>query len=384
MMAGSIPSRTSAWGRCFTKRTAGALHFSQVPINQVGLYFSARTRDWMAREKPATYFQAFQGAHKACVLEHLPFGVLLDENVDLQRLRAFPVVCLAHTGIVSPRELALLKQYVEQGGHLVVTGFAGQFDRLGRPQPDSQLSELIGAHARERLDSADNWVRFPRQQIPESPGEDSLDLSTLWDGIPLDWPFLVEGPATVYEPTTALAVGELMKPYRTPRQLAGQQTTDWPMSADQVVGPAVLINRVGQGTVVTLAASADTATASEHHIVEARRLFRNAVRLLDPAPVVQVTAPPEVEAVVTDDPQQKVLRVHLIAYNPTPQTTPATNRPYVLPGLIEQAPIYRASILVRRPIQAVSALNPPIALKRDGARIDVMSEGIHQVIMINY
>jgi hypothetical protein len=53
---------------------------------------------------------------------------------------------------------------------------------------------------------------------------------------------------------------------------------DWPLSARQVVGPAVLIHSVGKGTVLTFAGSPDFATASEHHIVEARKLFANAVR----------------------------------------------------------------------------------------------------------
>ena len=207
----------------------------------------------------------------------------MDENVTLQSLRQFPVVCLSQTGIISDRELTLLKQYVEQGGNLLVTGFAGQFDRLGKPLDDSRLSEFIGAHVKRRLESADNWVRFSQERTAfATTGTNQVDVSALWKDIPLDWPFLVKGPATVYEPTTARAVGELLKPYRNSRQLSGKETTEWPMSADQVVGPAVLINRLGKGRVVTLSAAADFATASEHHIVEARYLFRNAIRLLDP------------------------------------------------------------------------------------------------------
>ncbi len=94
---------------------------------------SARTRDWVARENPAAYFQSFQGAHKACVLEHIPFGVLLDENATVEMMREYPVVCLANTGIVSERELALLRDYVTQGGNLIITGQSGQNDALGRP-----------------------------------------------------------------------------------------------------------------------------------------------------------------------------------------------------------------------------------------------------------
>ena len=49
-------------------------------------------------------------------------------------------------------------------------------------------------------------------------GAESMKLRT---GYAADWPFLVEGPGTVYTPTTATAVGELMKPARTVRQRQG-------------------------------------------------------------------------------------------------------------------------------------------------------------------
>ena len=239
----------------------------------------------MARENPAAYFQSFQGAHKACVLEHIPFGVLLDENVTVEMMQQYPVVCLANTGIVSQRELALLRDYVTQGGHLLITGQTGQYDALGQPLANTSLSELIGASVVRRLESADNWIRFPtlRDDDAQQTAQSRQLAAQLQGELPSDWPFLVEGPATVYQPTTAVPVGELMTPHRMPRQLRGELVTDWPMSADQPVGPAILVNKVGNGTVVTFAASPDFATASEHHLVETRQLFCRAVRLLHPA-----------------------------------------------------------------------------------------------------
>jgi hypothetical protein len=161
---------------------------------------------------------------------------------------------------------------------------------------------------------------------------------------PANWPFLVRGSATVYEPTTATPVGELLDSHRAALANPDGYNADWPLSPRQVVGPAVLLNSIGKGTVLTFAGSPDFATAGEHHIVETRKLFANAVRLLNPNPRVRITAPANVEAVVTDDPATRTLRVHLIAYNATPQTTPVKERPYVLPGLIEDAPMFRASI----------------------------------------
>jgi hypothetical protein len=159
---------------------------------------------------------------------------------------------------------------------------------------------------------------------------------------------------------------------------------DWPLSARQVVGPAVLINSVGQGTVLTFAGSPDFATASEHHIVEARKLFANAVRLLHPNPRVRVTAPANVEAVVTDDPATRTLRVHLIAYNATPQTTPAKDRPYVLPGLIEDVPMFRATLELPGSLKSAKALNRTTQLKKRGQRVELVIEDIHEVIQFRY
>lgn len=350
-------------------------HFGQAPVYDIGLYFSSRTRDWIGREKVSRYFSSFTGAHQVCAMEHLQYGVLLDENVTLQRLQQFPVVCLPNVGILSDSEASLFRLYVEQGGNLFITGQTGQFDRLGQPVPvkDSILAELIGAQVQGRLESLDNWVRLGDSGSTKL----SQDLES-------NWPFLVEGPATVYEPTTATPVGELMRPFRTTRQMQGQEWTEWPMSADSPVGPAFLVNQVGQGTVLTCAASPCSASAGEHAMVEDRILFRNAVRELSPASRVSVTAPSTVETVVTEDADAKILRVHCIAYSPTPRTTPASNRPFVLPGLIEDAPIYRITLELSERPKRVEALNPTTQIHQKARQVNATIEDIHETLIVRY
>jgi len=364
-------------GAAFQEALAKRAHFGQQPVAEVGIYFSSRTRDWLGREKPAEYFQSFQGAHKAMVYEHIPWGVVLEENVSLETLRRLPVLLLPNAAILAEREVALLRRYVEDGGRLVVTGQSGQFDRLGNPMTDPALSELIGARVVGRLDSLDNWMRFAGSRA--ALGDLQLPLSAR-----PDWPFLVKGPATLYKPTTARTTGELLKPHRTTRQREGREGTEWPMSADTPVGPAILVNTLGRGKVLTFAGSPDFATASEHHIVEARKLLAEAIRSLHPRPRVRVTAPANVESVVTDDPATRTLRVHLLAYNSPPQTTPAKERPYVLPGLIEDAPLYRASVTFAEPIQKATALARTTSLKRRGRTLEATVADIHEVIVVRY
>jgi hypothetical protein len=362
-------------GAAFEEAREKRAHFGQTPVQDVGLYYSSRTRDWVGREKPANYFQSFQGAHKAMVYEHIPYGVVLEENATLATLQRFPIVMLPNVGILSGKEVALLRRYVEEGGKLLVTAQSGLLDRTGQPLAESALSELIGAKVKGRLESVDNWVRLSGSGPALS--RSSADIRT-------NWPFLVKGPAVVYEPTTATPLGILLKPHRTTRQMEGKEGTDWPMSADAPVGPAMLLNAVGRGTVLTFAASPDFATASAHHIVEARRLIRNAVRLLNPTPRVEITAPAHVETVVTDDAASRTLRIHLLGYNSPPQTTPPKDRPFVLPMPIEDAPMYRVVIESNPPLKRAAAGNKSTLLKRRGQRVEATVNDVHEVVVLRY
>jgi len=156
------------------------------------------------------------------------------------------------------------------------------------------------------------------------------------------------------------------------------------MSADAPVGPALLINTVGKGRVLTFACSPDFAVASEHHIVEARKLLAAAVRFLHPQPRVRVLAPANVEAVVTDDPAGRILRVHLLGYNSPPQTTPVRERPYVLPALLEDLPLFRASVELAGPPRSVAVLNPTTVLEQHAARLEVTVNEVHEVVLLGY
>jgi hypothetical protein len=365
-------------GKAFKEVHAKKVHFGYQPVSEVGIYFSSRTRDWIGRDQPENYFRSFQGAHKAMVYGHIPWSVVLDENANIETLKKTPIVLLPNAGIVSEKEVKLLLRYVKEGGSLILTGLTGCYDRMGNLLKSSSLEELIGARFVRKLDSLDNWVLFG------SDDGNSKKHKPLHQNIPTDWPFLVKGPAAVFEPESAKAFGELLQPYRTTRQRQGKEGTDWPMSADSPVGPAILINQIGEGTVLTFACSPDYATASEHHIVEARLLLANAVRLLNPNPRFRITAPVNVEAVVTDDPVKRILRIHLLGYNSSPQTIPAKNRPYILPGLIEDAPMYRVALICAHPIKGALACNNSTNLKQTRERVVATINDIHEIITIQY
>ena len=103
---------------------------------------------------------------------------------------------------------------------------------------------------------------------------------------------------------------------------------------------------------------------------------------------VIVDAPAHVEAVVTDDPHTRTLRIHFLAYIPTPRTTPPKNRPYVLPGMIEDKPLFRATIsssLVKSAV-ALDSSTEIMERKQDNGemRVDVVVEDVHDVVLLSY
>jgi len=88
--------------------------------------------------------------------------------------------------------------------------------------------------------------------------------------------------------------------------------------------------------------------------------------------------------VVPDEPGTRTLRVHFLAYTSLPQATPATGRPYVLPGLMEDAPLFRASVQTRFPIKGVTALNRSTQVKRAGDTVAVLIDDVHDVLTLRY
>lgn len=366
-------------GAAFAEAQAKRTHFGHAAVADVGIYFSSRTRDWVGLDKPAEWFPSFLGAHKALVYEHIPYGVVLDENATLESVRRYPVLLVPNVGIVSQREVQLFRDYVESGGKLILTGLPGCYGHLGESNQSSALEALVGGKFVQRLASLDNWMRFAADAENSNGAE-----SAFAPGLRREWPFMVKGPAAVWEPTTAVAIGQLLKPFRSIRQQKGLEGTDWPMSAEVPVGPAILRHKIGAGEVLTFAGSPDYAAASEHHIVEARRLLTSAIRLLHPTPRVRVSAPATVESIITDDSANRTLRIHLLGYNAPPQTLPLKERPYILPALMEDVPTFRATIELEQAPESVAAFNDSTSVKRNGNKIDVVVSDVHEVIVVKY
>lgn len=357
-----------AFGEAHSKRSL----FGHEPVPEVGLYYSARSRDWWGRHDPPKYMRAFWGAHLAMMHAHVPMGVIVDETLTRERLAAFPVVYLPGTTIVSDKEAGMLERYVREGGNLIITGLTGVCDRFGTVQGHSMLESLIGAKlVRCELQHEDNFLRL-------GTGSGETERAIRGD-LPGDWTMLVQGPMAQYEPVTAEAVGQSFLAHRSENNLwVGH------MSAGAVAGPAVLVNRLGSGTVVTIPAAVDVAYVSDYRMPEHRKLLRNVVRMLNPRPLVDIEAPPNVETVVTRDAKANRLLVQFVAWSspPTFSAVAFPNGKRVLPPIMEEPLAYRAAIMVNTPCRGVQAAGRASRLTPKGGRYVLVTDEVHETLII--
>ncbi|MGC9052781.1 MAG: family 10 glycosylhydrolase [Candidatus Hydrogenedens sp.] len=373
-------------GKAFQEIKEKKGFFYHKPVYEVGIYFSSKTRDWVARENPSIYFTSFQGTHKAMVYEHIPWGILLDENCTYEKLIQFPVVILPNVGILSSAEINMFTNYVYEGGKLIITGVTGCYDDFGNIGT-YKLEPLTGCKFVSKLESEDNWISLgPTQSQEEEQLAKEIEHAHIneeeyknSDTMPL----LIRGPAGIFETTSAKAIGKLWKPYRTQRQTEGKEGTDLPMSPETTIGPAIFINHIGKGTVMTWTCSPDYALGSEYALSECRKLMLNAVHYLNPGPEIQISAPSFVETVILRKPENDGFYVHCIAYSSPPQTIPMKNRPYILPSLIEDTPCFYLTITTVNPIQSTIANNTTTQIERIADnKIKAFVTDIHEVITL--
>jgi len=356
-------------GEVFSEARRKQEYFGHKPVPEVGLYYSSRSRDWFGREDPPQYMRGFWGAHVALVQSHIPLGMLMDESVSLERLHDYPVVYVPHAPVLSDREVGLLTRYVEGGGRLLLTGLTGLCDPYGNIAQHSTIEQLIGAWlVRCVTDHPDNYLRLR-----------GSDAGFLTNGVPTDWPILVHGPLAVYEPTTATGHGELLTAYRSQ-----DNQWAWHMSPEKVVGPALLVNRVGRGTVVTVPCAIDAAAVGDYRMPEHRNLIRNILRHLNPEPPVLVDAPANIEVVVTRDIARRRLLMHLLAWSGSMTFAGVAfpNGKRVLPPQMEEPLPYEATITVNVGYESARALGPTTTLHVHGSAITLDTRETHEVLVL--
>jgi hypothetical protein len=82
------------------------------------------------------------GFEQALIQAKVPFDIIFSRN--LEELSKYKVLVLANTESMSDEEIALVKEFVHQGGGLVATGSASLYNEWRRPRPLFGLADVLG------------------------------------------------------------------------------------------------------------------------------------------------------------------------------------------------------------------------------------------------
>jgi hypothetical protein len=125
-----------------------AVFFDQVPVANVGIYYSRATRDFYraASGERDSFGAAFQGMEQVLMQKHIPYDLLADDQLDAAHLRKYRVLILPNVRCLSDREVATLRAFVEGGGNLIGTYATSLHDETGHKRNDFALADVFGAH----------------------------------------------------------------------------------------------------------------------------------------------------------------------------------------------------------------------------------------------
>ncbi len=131
--------------RCL--REHEVVFFDQVPVANVGIYYSRATRDFYrtATGEHDSFGAGFQGMETMLVQNHFLYDLLADDQLDEAHLRRYRVLLLPNVRCLSDREVGVLRRFVDGGGQLVATYATSLHDGNGQTRADFGLADVFGA-----------------------------------------------------------------------------------------------------------------------------------------------------------------------------------------------------------------------------------------------
>lgn len=137
---------------------------------RIALVFSWATRRYFEAETNR-WFEEFYGWARLLIEEHLPYDVIVAENVGREGVKAlsgkYDLVILPDASHLSEAFCSAVREYVRAGGRLLATGTSSLGDERGAPLGDFRLADVLGVH-HESAFKGSLAVEAPEEPEPAS------------------------------------------------------------------------------------------------------------------------------------------------------------------------------------------------------------------------
>lgn len=267
----------------------------------VAVVSSTKSEERYGRERGQELVgDAYRGAYRALVEEHIPFVVVPDTALpEKQRsgeLAKYRCVVLPNVAALSDAEASAIDAYVRGGGGLVATFESGHFDEAGRRRDKFALQSFGGATAIARR----GGMRSAYLRITDRADIPGFELSQL---------VMVDGEFLYVDPGKGASSSMTVIP---PSRYGPPEKTYWDIETHH---PGLINSAFGNGRVAFFPWQID-ALFHRHSLPEHSRLLATAVeRVSDGGRQIGGRIPPQVEVVLAEQRDRGRTLIHLINYS---------------------------------------------------------------------
>lgn len=115
---------------------------TSVPYTDIAVVFSRSTRDW-SMKNTGNYPKEIMGTGQFLASRHIPHTFILDDAITGQDISRFRVLLAPGMDCISNEQELTLKQFIFDGGTLLLTGDAGMFTPYGEARDTRAFGDIL-------------------------------------------------------------------------------------------------------------------------------------------------------------------------------------------------------------------------------------------------
>jgi hypothetical protein len=118
------------------------------PVMDAAIYYSNPTRARLCKfdETKDDYGTYIRGIERVLLENHIQYGFIPDSELSAERLNGVKVLLLPNTAYISDRHIAIIRDYVKNGGSLVASRLTSLYDENGNARRDFGMADILGVH----------------------------------------------------------------------------------------------------------------------------------------------------------------------------------------------------------------------------------------------
>jgi len=118
----------------------------QTPVKDAAVFFSKSSRDMFGKENEKTdeYGVCIKGIEAVLTDSHIPYGFINDMNLCAEALEGVKVLVLPNAACLSDEHIAVIREYVQNGGGLMASYETSLYDESGVKRPNFGLMDVFG------------------------------------------------------------------------------------------------------------------------------------------------------------------------------------------------------------------------------------------------